>query len=132
VDVPGALDQETSDALRQTAAMSFRPVLGAVAPEGSEEQDPSDGGGDGAEGTDEASTATADPSQQQFEGLIETDPSLAPAPTGDDGTGAEGLPYPAWSMDWLTPDMQTELMAADCVDPSAQQEEVSAAAPDEP
>src|SRR5690625_8012982 len=49
LDVPGELDQETSDALRQTAALSFRPVLGAVAPEGTEEQDPSDGGGEGAE-----------------------------------------------------------------------------------
>ena len=97
VDVPGELDQETSDALRQTAALSFRPVLGAVAPEGTEEQDPSDGGGEGTEDTDETSTAAADPSQQQFEGLVGTDPSLAPAPSGDDGTGAEGLPYPAWS-----------------------------------
>src|SRR5690625_5677718 len=55
-------------ALRQTAALSFRPVLGAVAPEGTEEQDPSDGGGEGTEDTDETSTAAADPSQQQFEG----------------------------------------------------------------
>lgn len=132
VDVPGELDQETSDALRQTAALSFRPVLGAVAPEGTEEQDPSDGGGEGTEDTDETSTAAADPSQQQFEGLVGTDPSLAPAPSGDDGTGAEGLPYPAWSMDWLTPEEQSELMAADCTDPTAQQDEVSAAAPDEP
>src|SRR5699024_5250819 len=65
-------------------------------------------------------------------GLVGTDPSLAPAPSGDDGTGAEGLPYPAWSMDWLTPEEQSELMAADCTDPTAQQDEVSAAAPDEP
>src|SRR5699024_9716086 len=56
----------------------------------------------------------------------------SPAPSGDDGTGAEGLPYPAWSMDWLTPEEQSELMAADCTDPTAQQDEVSAAAPDQP
>src|SRR5690625_6456915 len=42
VDVPGELDQETSDALRQTAALSFRPVLGAVAQLGTEEQDRSE------------------------------------------------------------------------------------------
>src|SRR5690625_2359512 len=35
IDVPGQLDQKTSEALRQTASMSFRPVLGIVAPEGS-------------------------------------------------------------------------------------------------
>ena len=32
IDVPGQLDQATSEAVLQTAAMSFRPVLGVVAP----------------------------------------------------------------------------------------------------
>ena len=48
------------------------------------------------------------------------------------GTGEGDLPYPAWSMDWMTPEVQTELMSADCVDPAAQQERATETAPDEP
>ncbi|MGO1198598.1 MAG: protein translocase subunit SecD [Dermabacteraceae bacterium] len=138
IDVPGQLDQETSEAIRQTAAMSFRPVLGIVAPEGTEQPVPSDGGGssdaggEGADGQDgatgETSEAPADPSQHQFDGLPGTDPAMAPPPAPADGE----LPYPAWSMDWLTPELQTELMTADCVDPGAQQEKVTEAPSDEP
>ncbi|WP_341855268.1 hypothetical protein [Brachybacterium sp. GPGPB12] len=40
IDVPGQMDQETSAAIRQTAAMSFRPVLGVVAPEGAARRSP--------------------------------------------------------------------------------------------
>ena len=76
IDVPGQLDQATSEAVRQTAAMSFRPVLGVVAPEGSGEAMPSDGGGEASdggsegEGAEETSSAPADPSQQLFDGLV--------------------------------------------------------------
>ncbi|MGO1226808.1 MULTISPECIES: protein translocase subunit SecD [unclassified Brachybacterium] len=132
IDVPGQLDQATSEAVRQTASMSFRPVLGVVAPEGSGEPMPSDGGGEasdaGGQDPGESSSAPADPSQHLFDGLISEDSSLAPpaAPAAGD------LPYPAWSLDWLTPEVQTELMSADCVDPAAQQERAAAAAPDEP
>lgn len=134
IDVPGTLDQATSDALRQTAAMGFRPVLGVVAPEGTGEALPSDGGGSdagtgGQDGTGETSQPPADPSAAQFDPLVGTDPSLAPPPTTP---GQDGLAHPAWSMEWLTPEIQTELMTADCTDPAAQQERVSAAAPDEP
>ncbi|APX31600.1 protein-export membrane protein SecD [Brachybacterium sp. P6-10-X1] len=136
VDVPGKLDQETSEALRQTASMSFRPVLGAVAPEasGSGASDAggaSDTGGasdaGGADGA-ESSEAPADPSQQQFDGLVSGDSSLAPpaAPAGDE------LQYPAWSMDWVTPELQKALSTADCTDPRAQQEKASDAPVDEP
>ncbi|MDN5820818.1 MAG: protein translocase subunit SecD [Brachybacterium sp.] len=138
IDVPGQLDQETSEAIRQTAAMSFRPVLGVVAPEGVDEATPSDGGGSsdgggeasdgGGAGTEETSEAPADPSQHLFDGLPGTDSSMAPPPAAADGD----LPYPAWSLDWLTPELQTELMTADCVDPGAQQEKVTAAPADEP
>jgi preprotein translocase subunit SecD len=140
IDVPGQIDQETSAAIRQTAAMSFRPVLGVVAPEGTGEALPSDGGGDsdaggasdaGGEASDaggETSEAPADPSQQLFSGLLSDDSSLAPPAASGEGD----LPYPAWSMDWLTPEIQTELMSADCVDPAAQQERATAAGPDEP
>ena len=139
IDVPGQMDQETSAAIRQTAAMSFRPVLGVVAPEGTGEGasdgggEASDGGGEasdagGAEG-EESSSAPADPSQHLFDGLLSEDSSLAPpAPTGGEGE----LPYPAWSMDWMTPEIQSELMSADCVDPGAQQERATQVAPDEP
>ena len=128
IDVPGELSQETSDALRQTAAMSFRPVLGVVAPQGSGEPLPSDGGGEA--GTEETSAPPADPSQQLFSGMVSDDSSLAPPATGEGD-----LPYPAWSMDWLTPDMQMELAAAECSTPEgqqAQQERASNALPDEP
>ena len=132
IDVPGQMDQQTSAAIRQTAAMSFRPVLGVVAPEGSGEALPSDGGGasdaGGDESAGETSEAPADPSQQLFSGLLSDDSSMAPAT----GTGEGDLPYPAWSMDWMTPEVQTELMSADCVDPAAQQERATETAPDEP
>ncbi|WP_193106382.1 protein translocase subunit SecD [Brachybacterium sp. FME24] len=136
IDVPGQLDQETSEAIRQTASMSFRPVLGVVAPEGTEGAQPSDGGGasDGgasedAEGSaDEASAAPADPSQQMFNGPLSADSSMAPPAAPTEGE----LQYPAWSLDWLTPELQTELMTADCTDPRSQQELVSDAAVDEP
>ena len=132
IDVPGKLDQATSEAVRQTAAMSFRPVLGVVAPEGSGEPMPSDGGGapsDGGGATgEESSAAPADPSQHLFNGPVGEDSSLAPPPAAADG----GLAHPAWSMDWMTPEVQAELMSADCVDPGAQQERVSAASADEP
>ena len=138
IDVPGQLDQATSEAVRQTAAMSFRPVLGVVAPEGTGEALPSDAGGAsdgggetsdaGGEGEQESSSAPADPSQQLFDGLVSSDSSMAPPAAVADGD----LPYPAWSMDWLTPEIQTELMSADCVDPRAQQERVAEASSDEP
>ncbi|MFC7457778.1 protein translocase subunit SecD [Brachybacterium sp. GCM10030267] len=141
IDVPGQLDQETSEALRQTAAMSFRPVLGVVAPEsagasdggGSDAGGLSDSGGgsdtgSGSETTDQTSSAPADPSQQKFDGPVSGDSSLAPQEAPAEGE----LQYPAWSMDWLTPELQTELMNVDCTDPAAQQEKVSDAAADEP
>ncbi|WP_245822718.1 protein translocase subunit SecD [Brachybacterium avium] len=53
---------------------------------------------------------------------------MAPPPVPADGE----LPYPAWSMEWITPEVQTELMTADCVDPGAQQEKVTEAPADEP
>ncbi|MGP5052694.1 protein translocase subunit SecD, partial [Brachybacterium alimentarium] len=129
IDVPGQLDQKTSEALRQTASMSFRPVLGIVAPEGSggasDEGGASDGG---AEAGEETSSSEPDPSQLQFEGLLSEDSSLAPADAPADGE----LQFPAWSMEWMTPEIQTELMEADCTDPSAQQEKTSEAPADEP
>lgn len=137
IDVPGSLDQETSEALRQTAAMGFRPVLGVVAPEGLGEPPASDGGGDVAGASDgggdaeagETSAPPADPSALQFDSLVGTDPAMAPpAPVA----GQDGLAYPAWSMDWVDAELQTELMMVDCTDPAAQQEKVSAASPDEP
>ncbi|PMC75731.1 protein translocase subunit SecD [Brachybacterium sp. UMB0905] len=138
VDVPGQLDQATSEAIRQTAAMSFRPVLGVVAPEGSGDPMPSDGGGadagggsdaGGAEDTGEESSAPpVDPSEQKFEGLIGSDPALGPPPAVAEGE----LPYPAWSSEWITPEVQAEVMAADCVDPAAQQERTAQTAADEP
>lgn len=142
IDVPGQLDQETSEAIRQTAAMSFRPVLGVVAPEGTGEPAPSDGGGSASDGGGEASDGggeaseadgetsapPADPSQHLFDGLPGTDPAMAPPAPPAEGE----LPYPAWSMEWMTPEVQTELMSADCVDPSAQQEKATEAAADEP
>ena len=132
IDVPGQLDQATSEAVRQTAAMSFRPVLGVVAPEGTGEAMPSDGGGDasdaGGEAEEETSSAPADPSQHLFDGVLGSDSSMAPPPAPADGE----LQHPAWSMYWMTPEVQTELMAADCVDPRAQQEKVAEASSDEP
>jgi len=132
IDVPGQIDQETSQAIRQTAAMSFRPVLGVVAPEATDEAMPSDGGGsDGggeASGGEETSETPADPSQQLFDGPLGTDPAMAPPSTPAEGE----LAHPAWSADWITPEVQTELMKADCVDPSTQQQKVSEAAADEP
>ena len=140
IDVPGQMDQETSATIRQTAAMSFRPVLGVVAPEAEGDSAASDGGGEapdgggeasdaGGSGDDEASTAPADPSQHLFDGALSDDSSLAPSASS---TSEGELAHPAWSMDWMTPEVQNELMSADCVDPAAQQESAARAAPDEP
>src|SRR5699024_3021614 len=90
IDVPGQIDQETSQAIRQTAAMSFRPVLGVVAPEATDEAMPSDGGGsdgggDGAADGEESSETPADPSQQLFDGPPGTDPAMAPPSTPAEG-----------------------------------------------
>ncbi|WP_114856064.1 protein translocase subunit SecD [Brachybacterium sp. YJGR34] len=130
INIPGQIDQETSEAIRATAAMSFRPVLGVVAPEATGEAQPSDGGGasdaGGAAPGEETSSAPADPSQLLFTGPLSTDSSLAPAPD------EEELENPAWSLDWLTPEIQNELMTADCVDPAAQQEAASDTPPGEP
>src|SRR5690606_38243026 len=132
IDVPGQMDQQTSAAIRQTAAMSFRPVLGVVAPEGSGEALPSDGGGAsdaaGDESAGETSEARADPSQQLFSGLLSDDSSMAPAT----GTGEGDLPYPAWSMDSMTPEGQTELLTPDCAHPAAHQGRASETPPDAP
>lgn len=133
IDVPGTLDQETSEAIRQTASMSFRPVLGVVGPEAqvsdgggaSDSADASDAGGAGG---DESSSAPADPSTLQFDGLVSGDTEQAPPEAPAEGD----LKYPAWSMEWMTPEIQTELMAADCTDPSSQQEKVGATPADEP
>ncbi|MCW1805810.1 protein translocase subunit SecD [Brachybacterium squillarum] len=130
IDVPGTLDQATSDALRQTAAMSFRPVLGAVAPEGDGSALPSDGGGasdaGGDGGTGETSSAPADPAQGQFTGALSSDQTLADQAGTDSGEPA------AWSLDQLDADVQAELGAVDCTDPSAQQERIAQAKSDEP
>ncbi|GAB4096350.1 protein translocase subunit SecD [Brachybacterium horti] len=130
IDVPGTLDQATSDALRQTAAMSFRPVLGAVAPEGDGSALPSDGGGasdaGGDSGTGETSSAPADPAQGQFTGALSSDQTLADQAGTDSGEPA------AWSLDQLDADVQAELGAVDCTDPSAQQERIAQAKSDEP
>src|SRR5699024_3897468 len=111
IDVPGQLGQEAAQAIRQTAAMSLRPVLGAVAPAATDAAMPSDGGGsDGgggaAAGGEEYSETPADPSQQLFDGPPGTDPAMAPPSTPAEGE----LAHPAWSADWLTPEVQTELM----------------------
>lgn len=128
VDIPGTLDQETSEALRQTASMSFRPVLGAVAPEGVDSGASDAGGEEALEEAAEESEAPADPSALQFQGLVSEDTSMAPATSTDGGE----LAYPAWSLDWLTTELQTELMTVDCTDPAAQQEAVADAPADEP
>jgi preprotein translocase subunit SecD len=142
VDVPGTLDQETSDALQQTAALSFRPVLATGEADGGSS---SDGGG-----SDDGSDA----SQQAFDGAVSlTDPSKDEAPAaggggsdgggsdtgsdgGSDGGGATGssgdLPYPAWSTEWVTPDLQQTFQTVSCGDSTAQKDAAAEAAPDKP
>ncbi|PWH05887.1 protein translocase subunit SecD [Brachybacterium endophyticum] len=127
VDVPGTLDQNTRDALGQTAALSFRPVLGTLDPSGSGGS-ASDKGGD-------------DPSQETFTGSVTLDDPLAPNSTseatgssdgsdGGKGSGggedASGLPA-SWSEDWNTTTLQKQAQAVDCSDSKAQQEVVSSA-----
>jgi preprotein translocase subunit SecD len=120
VDVPGTLDQETSDALRQSAVLSFRPVLGSGDPAA---QSTSDGG-------------TADPSQGQFSGGVTLDnPYAYTAETSDGGADTtidDGLPYPAWSTAWITPSIEQDFLKTDCTDPQAQQDSAADADPTKP
>lgn len=128
VDVPGTLDQATSDALRQTAAMTFRPVIGIVGPEGTGASDAggSDSGASDGSGADQASSAPKKASEQKFDGLVGAKPS--------DAGGAEQLggAKPAWSMEWATPEVKADLMKIDCTKPSKQRERVAEAKGDEP
>lgn len=120
VDVPGQLDEATREALSQTAALSFRPVLGTVAPEGTGA--PSDAGG------------ATDPSVGTFSGPVSLEDPYAPATSTATGTGASdgtaaqetGTPAP-WSMDWISSGIQNDVMQVDCTDPSLQQEKASQA-----
>ncbi|MCS6712724.1 protein translocase subunit SecD [Brachybacterium sp. EF45031] len=122
VSVPGQMDQQTSAALRQTAAMSFRPVLAQMAPEGS-----SDAGG-------APSDSAPDPSQQQFSGPVAPNPQADPAApaASDGGGGSGGLPYPAWSDQWITPEVERQALAADCTDPRSVQEAAAGTPATEP
>lgn len=128
VDVPGKLDQKTSDALRQTAAMSFRPVIGVVAPEGTGASDggASDAGSSDGKAGGESSKPGPDASQKTFDGVVGAKPSDA------GGAGADGLEHPAWAMDWATPAAQADLMEVDCTKPGKQQERVAEAKANEP
>ncbi len=130
VDVPGKLDPATSQALRQTAAMSFRPVLGVLPPEGeagsSDAGGASDGGG--ANGSGEESKPAIDPSQPTFNGPLTPrggpgEPNTPVAPSTDD------LPFPAWSLDWATPEVQAAAFEANCTDPKTVQKKAQQADP---
>lgn len=126
VDVPGTLDQETSDALRQAALMSFRPVLGITTPEGTDSASAgagaSDAGGASEQTPDtEEASAPIDPSQGVFAGVIGQNVENAPSASGPR----------AWTLDSLTPEVQELAVAADCTDPRTQQDRVKATPADQ-
>jgi preprotein translocase subunit SecD len=133
VDVPGSLDQETSDALQQTAALSFRPVLatGEASGSGSSDGGGSDDGSDAGQQAFKGAVSLEDPSKQST-----PDASGGSSDGGSDaggGSGADdGLPYPAWSTEWVTPDLQQTFQTVTCGDSSAQQDAAAEAAPDKP
>lgn len=114
VDVPGQLDQRTSDALRRTAAMSFRPVL-AVGEGGGAA---SDGGGASDAGGAPSTTASVGPGT----GDAATPSDAGGASDGaaaSDGGGAAGEAVPAWSPAQLTPEAEQIFTGSTCADPRA-------------
>ncbi|MDO5661171.1 MAG: protein translocase subunit SecD [Brachybacterium sp.] len=123
VDVPGEMDQATSDALRRTAALSFRPVLDAAGPEGQ-----SDAGGatDGVQGDGSTSGEPAD----DEDAAEPVDPSDAGG--SEDATAGAADGPDAWSEEWATPEARAAFDQADCTDPTALREEADDTPPSDP
>ncbi|MDK7742845.1 protein translocase subunit SecD [Helcobacillus massiliensis] len=114
VSVPGSIDQKTSDALRRTATLAFRPVLIQGAPNATA----SDGGG--SDGTSEIDQAKA---QAASDG---GGAQAAPKATGSDAGGASDAGggasptvvngKPAWSLEQITPEVEKQWTSLDCTD----------------
>ena len=109
VNVPGKIDEATSEALRRTATMSFRPVLLQVGPNAGV----SDAGGasDGTSGEDAASL-----------GPVAQDVASASDGGGEkSSSSSEGVNTyegeKAWSQAWLNTVDQEEFAKLDCTDP---------------
>ncbi|GAB2550432.1 protein translocase subunit SecD [Brachybacterium huguangmaarense] len=121
VDVPGTLDQGTSDALRRTAAMSFRPVL-AIG-DGTAAQ-ASDGGASDAAGSDGGGAVP--PST--------TDAVVGPTQGSGQASDAGGAAAPAgvqaWSPEQITPEAQQVFLQSTCADPRALADNAEMAGPD--
>lgn len=109
VNVPGKIDEATSDALRRTATMSFRPVLLQVAPNAGV----SDAGG-ASDGTSEDAASLGPVAQD----------AAAASDGGGEGSSSSASKgvntykgAKAWSQEWLSTVDQKEFAKLDCTDP---------------
>ncbi|MGP9693717.1 protein translocase subunit SecD [Brachybacterium sp. AOP25-B2-12] len=130
VDVPGTIDQQTSDALRKTALMAFRPVLAVGAGEGA----PSDGGGASDAGA--ASDGGGGPSTTASVSGTAGTAGASDAGGASDGQGASAAGgadassgVAAWSPDQLTPEAQQIFLGSSCTDRTTLAANAEAAAP---
>lgn len=107
VNVPGKIDEDTSNALKRTATMSFRPVLYQGAPEGTGAA--SDGG---LESPDAYGPVVG---AQQASGTIPNAPSSDAGASDHGGDAASSGPKP-WSQEWLQSNLEQQFASIDCTD----------------
>ncbi len=109
VNVPGKIDEATSDALRRTATMSFRPVLLQVEPNAGVSD--ADGASDGSSAEDAESLGpVAQDVDQASDGGAEKSSSSSKGVNAYEGEKA-------WSQSWLNTVDQEEFAKLDCTDP---------------
>ncbi|MDO5645070.1 MAG: protein translocase subunit SecD [Dermabacter sp.] len=112
VNVPGEIDERTSEALRRTATMSFRPVLYEGAPEATA----SDAGG-------ASDGVLQDPSA--FGPVVTSGAQEGQSAEASDGGSSGAVPADgplAWSAERLTPQVEAEFAALNCTDPQVLQD----------
>lgn len=122
VNVPGEIDEQTADALRRTASLSFRPVLLIADPAS---VGGSDGGSDGQAGGDAAQAQSgSDPANAASD-------SGGQSPSDSGGAAATTVNgIPAWSLEHITPEVQQQFAELDCTDPTVRQNLDVTASPD--
>ncbi len=119
VNVPGKIDDRTSDALRRTATMSFRPVLY----QGEPQSTASDGGGSDGGGLQKPDSfgPVVGAEQATKAGPAGSSPGSSDTGGAASGTSDSGKPKP-WSQEWLAANLEREFTTLDCTDATARQD----------
>lgn len=119
VNVPGKIDDRTSDALRRTATMSFRPVLY----QGEPLSTASDAGGSDGGGLQKPDSfgPVVGAEQATKAGPAGSSPGSSDAGGAASDTSDSGKPKP-WSQEWLAANLEREFTTLDCTDATARQD----------